>query len=150
MPSEGQTRTGEPVGEADDAYVDLFRKVTGARAQMAARALTRVLQAGAGSLVLDEHVRTWTDPDTGAEMTERRVRYLRPDWRAAAWWLVRVYSDQYGPHAKSWDQLLDELGVGQHPASLDAPDFTALAERLRRTLAQPDAELTSPLPASSP
>ncbi|MFD8023933.1 hypothetical protein ACFV6G_26360 [Streptomyces lavendulae] len=64
---------------------------------MATRALARVLQAGAGSLVLEERVRTFTDPVTGLDVEERQVRYLRPDWRAAAWWLARIFPEDYGP-----------------------------------------------------
>jgi hypothetical protein len=88
--------------------VDLYLQVERARGQMATRALGRVLQAGAGSLVLDERVRTYTDPDTGQKVEEREARYLRPGGRPP-WWLARVYPEHYGPNAKSGDQVLDEF-----------------------------------------
>jgi len=141
---------GEPADARDDVFMELFQRVSSARAQMAARALTRVLQAGAGSLVVDERIRTWTDPVTGTEMTERLVRYLRPDWRAAAWWLARVFPDQYGPNAMSFEQLLAAFDSDQ-PADVPGdPHLAELAERLAATLARPDPELPSPIPSAAP
>lgn len=148
---------GEPADARDDVYVELYRRVHQARAQMAARALTRVLQAGAGSLVLEERVRTYVDPNTGVEVEERQLRYLRPDWRAAAWWLARTFPDHYGPNAKSFDQVLDEFAAEEH---LDADDraesdeLAGLAARLQAVLGQatpdtPPAELPAPLPFPS-
>ncbi|MEV7641348.1 hypothetical protein AB0O32_15530 [Streptomyces rubiginosohelvolus] len=120
---------GEAADPRDDAYVDLFRRVELARARMATQALARVLQAGAGSLVLEERVRSYTDPATGRDVEERQVHYLRPDWRAAAWWLARVFPEHYGPNAKTWDEQLDAFAAGElrsdragsaEPASLAA------------------------------
>lgn len=143
-------KDGEPADVCDDTFVELFQRVSSARAQMAAQALTRVLQAGAGSLVVDERIRTWTDPATGTEMTERLVRYLRPDWRAAAWWLTRVFPDQYGPNAASFEQLLAEFDADP-PADVPGdPHLAELAERLAATLARHDLELPAPLPAAAP
>lgn len=147
---------GEPADPRDDAYVDVYRRVELARAQMATRALARVLQAGAGSLVLEERVRTYTDPVTGLDVEERQVRYLRPDWRAAAWWLARVFPEHYGPHAKSWDQALDEFTAQELHDERDragSVELAGLAERLQLALAQnipdtPAAELPAPLPSS--
>ncbi|MFJ4745455.1 hypothetical protein [Streptomyces sp. NPDC088775] len=135
---------GEPADPHDDAHVDLYRRVNSARAQMATRALARVLQAGAGSLVLDERVRTYTDPDTGVDVEERRVRYLRPDWRAAAWWLARVFPEHYGPHAKSWDQQLDEFTAQElhgAPDQAESAELADLAARLQAVL-EPAAPLS--------
>ncbi|MFJ7137991.1 hypothetical protein [Streptomyces fungicidicus] len=130
---------GEPAASHDDAYVDLFRRVGLARAQMATRALARVLQAGAGSLVLEERVRTYTDPVTGLDVEERQIRYLRPDWRAAAWWLTRVFPNQYGPNAKGWDPVLDEFateeGHREHGRA-ESAELAGLAERLQAALGQ--------------
>ncbi|MFI8888621.1 hypothetical protein [Streptomyces sp. NPDC053813] len=147
---------GEPADPHDDAHVDLYRRVNSARAQMATRALARVLQAGAGSLVLDERVRTYTDPDTGLDVEERRVRYLRPDWRAAAWWLARVFPEHYGPNAKSFDQVLDEFTAQELHDKRDraeSAELASLADRLQLALAQttpntPAAELPAPLSPS--
>ncbi|MFD5328918.1 hypothetical protein [Streptomyces sp. NPDC127092] len=130
---------GDPADPRDDPYVDLHRRVELARSRMATRALGRVLQAGAGSLVLDERVRTYTDPVTGLEVEERQVRYLRPDWRAAAWWLARIFPEHYGPNAKSWDQVLDELTAQElhgERARTEVDEFAGLAERLRLALSQ--------------
>ncbi len=142
---------GEPADPRDDPYVDLHRRVELARAQMATRALARVLQAGAGSLVLDERVRTYRDPVTGLDVEERQVRYLRPDWRAAAWWLARVFPEHYGPNAKSFDQVLDEFDAQELREEHDraqSDELAGLAERLQLALAQtapdnPPAELPS-------
>ncbi|MGW1252254.1 hypothetical protein [Streptomyces sp. NPDC002535] len=143
---------GEPADPRDDAYVDLFRRVELARARMATQALARVLQAGAGSLVLEERVRTYTDPVTGLDVEERQTRYLRPDWRAAAWWLARVFPEHYGPNAKSFDQVLDEFAAqelhDEHDRT-ESAELTGLAERLQLALAQtvpdtPAAELPAP------
>ncbi|MFD4178190.1 hypothetical protein [Streptomyces anulatus] len=147
---------GEPADPHDDAYVNLFRRVELARARMAKQALSRVLQAGAGSLVLEERVRTYTDPVTGLDVEERQVRYLRPDWRAAAWWLARVYPEHYGPNAKSWDQVLDEFTAHELRDEHDRAESTelaGLAERLQLALTQtasdtPVAELPTPVPSS--
>lgn len=141
--------TGQPADARDDVYVELYRRVHQARAQMAARALTRVLQAGAGSLVLEERVRTYVDPDTGVEVEERQVRYLRPDWRASAWWLARVFPEHYGPNAKSWDQQLAEFDAEHPAAGPDDPHLAELAERLAVTLARQDTELPVPLPTAA-
>lgn len=130
---------GEPANPHDDAFVDLYRREEQARAQMATRALARVLQAGAGSLVLEERVRTYTDPVTGLDVEERQVRYLRPDWRAASWWLARVFPEHYGPNAKSWDQVLDEFTAQElhgERSSAEVDEFAGLAERLRLALTQ--------------
>ncbi|MYX18414.1 hypothetical protein GTY67_34260 [Streptomyces sp. SID8374] len=146
---------GEPGDPRDDAYVDLFRRVEIARARMATQALARVLQAGAGSLVLEERVRTYTDPVTGQDVEERQVRYLRPDWRAAAWWLARVFPEHYGPNAKPWDQILDEFTAQElhHEHDRSEPtELSGLADRLRLAQATPDAqppELPSPVPVTS-
>ncbi|WP_431776473.1 hypothetical protein [Streptomyces cucumeris] len=146
---------GEPADPRDDPYVDLCRRVELARARMATRALARVLQAGAGSLVLEERVRTFTDPVTGLDVEERQVRYLRPDWRAAAWWLARVFPEHYGPNAKSWEQVLDEFDAQEFHEERDRAESTelaGLAERLQLALAQttpdtPAAELSAPHPS---
>ncbi|MFH8520273.1 hypothetical protein ACH4CE_35420 [Streptomyces gelaticus] len=143
---------GEAADVADDAFVDLFRRVELARSQMATRALARVLQAGAGSLVLDERVRTYRDPATGLDVEERQVRYLRPDWRAAAWWLARVFPEHYGPNAKSFDQLLDEFTAQElhdQRGRAESTELAGLADRLQLALAQttpdtPAAELPAP------
>ncbi|MDN3262872.1 hypothetical protein QWJ26_24310 [Streptomyces sp. CSDS2] len=148
---------GETADPHDDAYVALYRRVELARAQMATRALARVLQAGAGSLVLEERVRTYTDPVTGLDVEERQVRYLRPDWRAAAWWLARVFPEHYGPHAKSWDEQLDEFTAGELRRERDRADsaeLAGLAARLQAVLEPPatdtpPAELPAPLSPSS-
>ncbi|WP_331721804.1 hypothetical protein OG596_38660 (plasmid) [Streptomyces sp. NBC_01102] len=147
---------GEPADPRDDAYVDLYRRVEQARARMATQALARVLQAGAGSLVLEERVRTYTDPVTGLDVEERQVHYLRPDWRAAAWWLARVFPEHYGPNAKSFDQVLDEFTAQELHDEHDRAEPTelaGLAERLQLALAQtapdtPPAELPAPVPSS--
>lgn len=126
---------GEAADIEDDAFVDLHRRVELARAQMATRALARVLQAGAGSLVLEERVRTFTDPATGLDVEERQVRHLRPDWRAAAWWLARVFPEHYGPRAKSFDQVLNEFTDRELHDERDRTRPAELAERLRLDLA---------------
>lgn len=134
---------GEPADLRDDPYVDLHRRVERARSQMATRALARVLQAGAGSLVLDERIRTFTDPVTGLDVEERQVRYLRPDWRAAAWWLARVWPEHYGPNAKSWDQQLDEFDAQELRDERDraqSSELAGLAARLQAVLEPTTAE----------
>ncbi|MFJ4013959.1 hypothetical protein [Streptomyces sp. NPDC090026] len=131
---------GEPADPRDEAYVDLHRRVELARSQMATRALARVLQAGAGSLVLDERVRTYTDPVTGLNVEEQQMRYLRPDWRAAAWWLARVFPEHYGPNAKSFNQVLDEFDAQElhgDRGHAGSDELAGLAERLQLALAQP-------------
>lgn len=146
---------GEPADPRDEAYVELHRRVELARAQMATRALARVLQAGAGSLVLEERVRTFTDPVTGLDVEERQVRYLRPDWRAAAWWLARVFPEHYGPNAKSFEQVLDKFDAQELRDEHDrgpSDELAGLAERLQLALAQPapdtpSSELPAPLPS---
>ncbi|WP_332010924.1 hypothetical protein [Streptomyces uncialis] len=142
---------GEPADPRDDAYVDLYRRVEQARAQMATQALARVLQAGAGSLILEERVRTYTDPVTGQDVEERQVHYLRPDWRAATWWLARVFPEHYGPNAKSFDQVLDEFTARELHDEHDRTESTelaGLAERLQLALDTPPAELPAPAPSS--
>ncbi|MFF9221477.1 hypothetical protein [Streptomyces viridosporus] len=130
--------------------MDLFRRVGLARAQMATRALARVLQARAGSLVLEERVRTYIDPVTGLDVEEKQTRYLRPDWRAAAWWLARVFPDQYGPNAKSWDQVLDEFTAQELQAErgrASSAELAGLAERLQLAFVQ---NTPTPRPPNSP
>ncbi|MFD8992257.1 hypothetical protein ACFVZ4_29950 [Streptomyces goshikiensis] len=138
---------GERAIPADDPYVDLYMRASQARARMALRAVKGIMDAGMGRTVVQEQVRTWIDPDTGAEVTQRQTLYLRAQWRALAWWLARTYPEHYGPNTKSFEQLLDEYN-GQHalgaPASSSTPDMAALAERLAVTLARP-ADL-APLP----
>jgi hypothetical protein len=140
---------GEPADPRDDAYVHLYQRVELARAQMATRALARVLQAGAGSLVLEERMRTYTDPVSGVDVEERQVRYMRPNWRVAAWWLARVFPEHYGPNAKSFDQVLDEFdaedALHEHDRA-ESAELAGLAERLQAVLGQttpdtPPAEL---------
>ncbi|MFE4663260.1 hypothetical protein ACFRFJ_42080 [Streptomyces hydrogenans] len=140
-------KDGEPASPSDDPYVNLYRRVERARTTMATRALARVLQAGAGSLVLEERVRTYTDPATGLDVEERQVRYLRPDWRAAAWWLARIFPEHYGPTAKSWDQVLDEFTAQElhgERSRAEVDEFAGLAERLRLALAQDAPAAASP------
>ncbi|MFJ6785607.1 hypothetical protein [Streptomyces yangpuensis] len=136
---------GEPAKAADDVYVELYRQVNSARAQMAARALARVLQAGAGILVLEERVRTYNDPVTGLDVEERQTRYLRPDWRAAAWWLAHVFPEHYGPNAHSWEQVLDvydaEQAAIEQSAGPDDPHPAEPAERLAATITAQEFEL---------
>ncbi|MGW9376363.1 hypothetical protein ACWGVR_40850 [Streptomyces xanthophaeus] len=55
---------------------------------------------------------------------------LRAQWRVLAWWLARTYPEHYGPHAKSFDQQLDEYRAEQHSVGPDQPDMAALAERI--------------------
>ncbi|MFJ7416600.1 hypothetical protein ACIQWZ_38250 [Streptomyces sp. NPDC098077] len=148
---------GEPADPRDEPYVDLHRRVELARARMATQALARVLQAGAGSLVLEERVRTYTDPVTGLDIEERQVRYLRPDWRAAAWWLARVFPEHYGPNAKSWDEQLAEFDAEETRRERDFAEsdkLAGLSERLQAVLARtaadnPPAELPALAPSSS-
>lgn len=148
---------GIPVDPHDEPYVELHQRVERARAQMATQALARVLQAGAGSLVLEERVRTYTDPVTGLDVEERQTRYLRPDWRASAWWLARVFPEHYGPNARSWDEQLAEFDAEETRRERDLAESAKLAglsERLQAVLAQaaadtPPAELPSPGPSSS-
>ncbi|MFE3788036.1 hypothetical protein [Streptomyces goshikiensis] len=115
-------------------------QVSQARARMALRVVKGIMDAGMGRIVVQEQVRTWIDPDTGAEVTQRQTRYLRAQWRALAWWLARTYPEHYGPNAKSFEKLLDEYR-GQHALSTRAPssspDMAALAERLATALARP-------------
>ncbi|MFD3553865.1 hypothetical protein ACFWWA_17425 [Streptomyces goshikiensis] len=65
--------------------------------------------------------------------------YLRPDWRAAAWWLAHVFPEHYGPNAQSWEQVLDSYDAEQatieHTAGPDDLHLAELAERLAATLA---------------
>ncbi|GAA5083307.1 hypothetical protein [Streptomyces similanensis] len=148
---------GQPADPREDVFVDLYRRVESARAQMATRALARVLQAGAGSLVLEERVRTYTDPVTGLDVEEKQTRYLRPDWRAAAWWLARVFPEHYGPNAKSWDEQLDEFTAGELRSERDRADsdeLAGLAARLQAVLEPttpdtPPDELPAPLSPSA-
>ncbi|MEV3926431.1 MULTISPECIES: hypothetical protein [Actinomycetes] len=141
----------------DDAFVDLSQRVELARAKMATSALARVLQAGAGSLVLDERVRTYTDPVTGMDVEERQVRYLRPDWRASAWWLARVFPEHYGPNAKSWDEQCAEFDAEEARRERDLAEsdqLAGLSKRLQAVLPRtaadtPPAELPAPTPSSS-
>ncbi|SEE59535.1 hypothetical protein SAMN04490357_7701 [Streptomyces misionensis] len=145
---------GQPADPREDAFVDLYRRVELARAQMATRALARVLQAGAGSLVLEERVRAYTDPVTGLDVEERQVRYLRPDWRAAAWWLARFFPEHYGPNAKSFAQVLDEFtaqGLHDERDRAESAGLAGLAERLELALAgtAPGTELPAPVQSST-
>ncbi len=134
---------------ADDLYVDLYMRASQARARMALRAVKGIMDAGMGQTVVQEQVLTWIDPDTGAEVTQRQTRYLRAQWRALAWWLARTFPEDYGPNAKSFEQLLDEY-AGRHAlgtSAIDsAPDVTALAERLAATL----TSTSSPVPLPAP
>ncbi|MFH8620169.1 hypothetical protein ACH4E8_34515 [Streptomyces sp. NPDC017979] len=145
---------GEDADPRDEPYVDLQRRVELARARMATRALARVLQAGAGSLVLEERVRTFTDPVTGQEIEERQVRYLRPDWRAAAWWLARVFPEHHGPNAKSFDQVLDEVAAQElhHDGNSSEPtELAGLADRIQLALTQAASDASPPeLPVPGP
>ncbi|MFB7781897.1 hypothetical protein ACFC1D_04135 [Streptomyces vinaceus] len=144
---------GEQPVPADDPYVDLYMRATQAqaRAQMALQAVKGILDAGMGRTVVQEQVRTWIDPETGAEVTQRQTRYLRAQWRALAWWLARTYPEHYGPNAKSFDQQLDEYRAEQHPAGLDEPDMAALTERITTSLAAAqEVGLSAILGAASP
>lgn len=98
-------------------------------------------------------MRTHANPDTGLDVEEQQVRYLRPDWPAAAWWwLARLLPESYGPNAKSWDQVLDEFAAQELHGERDragSADPADLAERLQLALAQatpdvPSAELPPP------
>ncbi|MEF2530022.1 hypothetical protein [Streptomyces sp. CS62] len=140
---------GERPVPADDPYVDLYMRAAQARARMALQAVKGIMDAGMGRIVVQEQVRTWIDPETGAEVTQRQTRYLRAQWRALAWWLARTYPEHYGPNAKSFEQQLDEYRAEQHPADPDDPDMAALAERLAAALtAAQEAEQPAPLPAT--
>ncbi|MCS0606018.1 hypothetical protein NX794_33140 [Streptomyces sp. LP11] len=148
---------GEAPDVEDEAFVDLFRRVELARSQMATRALARVLQAGAGSLVLDERVRTYRDPETGLDVEERQTHYLRADWRAASWWLARVFPEHYGPNAKSWEEQLGEFTAGElrgERVRAESAELAGLAARLQAVLEPaatdtPSAEHLTPFSPSS-
>ncbi|MFJ6485992.1 hypothetical protein ACIQK6_38595 [Streptomyces sp. NPDC091682] len=84
---------GEQVIPSDDPYVEPSMRASQARARMALRAVKGIMDAGMGRIVLQEQVRTWIDPDMGAEVTQRQTRYLRAQWRALAWWLARTYPE---------------------------------------------------------
>ncbi|MFF3843447.1 hypothetical protein [Streptomyces sp. NPDC001930] len=128
---------GERAIPVDDPYVDLYMRASQARARMALRAVKGIMDAGMGRTVVQEQVRTWIDPDTGVEVTQRQTLYRRAQWRALAWWLARTYPEHYGPNARSVEQLLDEyrgqdaLGA---PAPSSTPDMAALAESLTTAL----------------
>ncbi|WP_371640677.1 hypothetical protein [Streptomyces virginiae] len=83
-------------------------------------------------------MRSYNGPVTGLDVEEHQTWYLRPDWRAAAWWLARVFPEHYGPNAQGWEQLLGAYDAEQAAVEhIAVSDDLHLAERLAATLALP-------------
>ncbi|MFB6510334.1 hypothetical protein [Streptomyces virginiae] len=87
---------GEPANAADDVYVELYRRVNSARGADG-RPGHRAGSAGGrrepGSRGTRAHLQR---PVTGLDVEELQTRYLRPDRRAAAWWLLLTERQMFG------------------------------------------------------
>ncbi|MFK0203430.1 hypothetical protein [Streptomyces lavendulae] len=120
--------------KADLPYVALFEQVSQARSEAALQALVQIRAAARDRVVLDrETIRH--DPKTGEVVFYRKERRVQAgDWRAAAWFLEHVYPQHYGRNRQrsDWEDVLNP--PAQLVAIESTPDFSALAERLQRTL----------------
>lgn len=120
--------------KTDLPYVALYEQVSRARSEAALQALVQIRAAARDKVVMDrETIRH--DPKTGKIVFYKKERRIQAgDWRAAAWFLERVYPQHYGRNRQrsDWEDVLDP--PAQPTAIEPMPDFSALAERLQRTL----------------
>lgn len=129
------------VGPEDEHYercLDLYQRITKARADRAVADVALVHRSAEGGAVTEETVKKYRDPDTHAVIEERTVKRAAPDWRAAAWYLERQYRRQgFGRE----DTL--ELTGPNGGAVQVSQDVGALADRLASMVAarQAHAEL---------
>ncbi|MEW1657858.1 hypothetical protein [Streptomyces sp. NPDC093707] len=111
-------------------YVDLFDKVTSARAQAAARAIAQIQRAGAGGAVLEETTRRFRDSVTGQVVEETTVKRQVPDWKASAWYLTHQHGTDY---AEGYS-LDAQLGAEDQGEERVEADLEGLAQRLAVSL----------------
>lgn len=122
--------------KTDLPYVALFEQVSRARSEAALQALVQIRAAAQDKVVMDRET-TRHDPKTGEVVFYRKERRIQAgDWRAAAWFLERTYPQHYGRNRQrsDWEDVLDP--PAQLAATEQAPDLSALKERLQRTLNQ--------------
>lgn len=120
---------GQRPTAAEVPYVDLFDKVTTARAQAAARAIAQIQRAGAGGAVLEEVTRKFRDSVTGEIVEETTLKRQVPDWKASAWYLTH----QHGTDYVEGYGLDAELASEDDEEQMEA-DLEGLAQRLSVTL----------------
>ncbi|MER7497117.1 hypothetical protein ABT033_31530 [Streptomyces pharetrae] len=121
---------GQTPEAAEVPYVDLFDKITSARAQAAARAMAQIQRAGAGGAVLEEVTRKFRDSVTGQIVEETTVKRQVPDWKASAWYLTHQHGADYVEGYGLDAQLAPEDDGEQQVEA----DLEGLAQRLAVTL----------------
>ncbi|WP_329317154.1 hypothetical protein OG723_44285 (plasmid) [Streptomyces sp. NBC_01278] len=121
---------GQRPTASEVAYVDLFDRVTGARAQAAARAMAQIQRAGAGGAVLEEVTRKFRDSVTGQIVEETTLKRQVPDWKASAWYLTHQHGADY-VEGYSLDAQLSPQDDGEERVEAD---LEGLAQRLAVTL----------------
>lgn len=106
--------------QTQQPYVDLFHKITEARASAAIRNLAHIQKAAAGGYVVEETTEVLPD---GREVTH--VKKAGPDWRAAAWYLERQHRPHFGK-----EPVQVEVNGALGSAELTEKDQDAIAARV--------------------
>lgn len=98
--NEQQARLdGEDPDPVEQKYLDLFEKVTKARANAAVQSVVLLRKAAVGGIVTEETTRKYRDAE-GELVTETTVKKTPPDWRASAWYLERQHRHHFGQKAE--------------------------------------------------
>lgn len=120
---------GEPNPD-EDLFADFATMVTRARSRAHVSSVVALRKAIEGGQVIEETVREYRDPDTGAKVKESTVKRTAPDWRAASWFLERQDRANFG---KGPEQV-ELSGPGGGPVELTA-NVEDLAARVAANLA---------------
>jgi hypothetical protein len=132
---------GDPPQRRLDAYVELFEKITEARAKAAVSGVALINRVARGGAVTEETVKKYRDPDTGEMVEESTVKRTAPDWRAAAWMLEKQHRQFFGKEAAQ----VEVTGAGGGAVQVEHTVSEDFADRIRENLAH---ALTAHVPAA--
>lgn len=120
---------GEEPNPDEKPYLTLYRDVQKARAKATVANAALIQRAAVGGVVTEETTRKYVDPETGQVVTETTVRRTPPDWKAAAWWLERRDSGNFG----RGPSVVEVTGAKGGPIEVGSAE--QLASRIRANIA---------------
>lgn len=118
---------GQEPDPVEQKYLDLYEKVTKARAAATVTSAMLIRKAAVGGQVTEETTRRYRDHE-GQVVEEKTVKKTAPDWRASAFWLERQERGHFG---KSLD--IDQTINGKVEVAVDMGE---LASRVQKNLAE--------------